>query len=50
MTFTPQLDETGQWYWQAEIHLKDRLILAEGNTFSEALNNAIDLVLEPPKP
>lgn len=44
MKFTPQLDNNGQWYWQVEMRTNGRLMLAEGRTFKEALENSLELI------
>lgn len=46
MKFTPLLDANGRVYWLVEIRVKGRILLAEGNTFSEAVNNAVDLLCD----
>ncbi|WP_028302641.1 hypothetical protein [Oceanospirillum beijerinckii] len=46
MKFTPQLDANGQVYWLVEIRVRGRMLMAEGNTFSEAVSNAIDLLCD----
>ena len=44
MKFTPHVDENGQAYWLVEIRAKDRVLLAEGDSFSAAVNNAVELI------
>ena len=44
MKFTSHLNASGQAYWLVEIRFGERLLLAEGRSFSEAVHNAIELV------
>lgn len=44
MKFTSHFDESGQAYWLVEVRIRERILLAEGLSFIEAVHNAIDLI------
>lgn len=44
MKFTPQLDEKGNYFWLVELQHAGRLLMAEGNTMNEALENGLKIV------
>ena len=46
MKFTQLLDASYKPYWLAETQTNGRLLLAEGDTEDEALNNGIELMLD----
>ncbi|MBB1487092.1 hypothetical protein [Oceanospirillum sediminis] len=46
MKFTPQLDQQGNYFWLVELRCYQRLLMAEGNTLKEAIENSMKLVEE----
>lgn len=46
MKFTPQLDDEGNYFWMVELRHAGRLMMAEGHTMKEALENGLKLVEE----
>ena len=46
MKFTPQLDAQGNCFWLVEMRCHQRLLMAEGYTLKEAIENGLKLVEE----
>lgn len=46
MKFTPQLDDQGNYFWLVEMRCRQRLLMAEGYTLKEAIENGLKLVEE----